>query len=209
MEETTTNAGKEAVPADEGQARLRIGRRQLLRTLAASSGVVAASTLVPGKWGKPVVEVGLLPAHAQVTPAPTMTSTPTATPTGTQTPTATPTATATPTVTTVPCGLPGTPTQISPPDDTTYLQPQPNLTFVWSTVPVPEGCPGVTYGIEIQWEEPDIGWKVELEVAGLASPSQAFPVIVPGVYRWRVWATTAAGDSPRSGWWYLQLYFPV
>ena len=195
MEETTTTPGQEAV-----QAGRRIGRRELLGALAVSSAAVAASALVPRKWGKPLVEVGLLPVHAAVSPAPTMTSTPTATPTGTQTPTDTPT----PTLTLVRCGLPATPTQISPPDHTISGHPQPDLTLVWSTVPVPEGCPGVTYGIEIQWEEPDVGWRVELEESGLTSPSQTFPLAVPGAYRWRVWASTTAGDSSSSGWWDFQ-----
>lgn len=48
-----------------------LSRRQLLKTLAATGGAVSASSLLPGKWVKPVVEVGLLPAHAQVTPTPT------------------------------------------------------------------------------------------------------------------------------------------
>jgi hypothetical protein len=53
-----------------------VGRRQLLKALAATGGAVAASSLLPGKWAKPVVEVGLLPAHAQVTPAPPPTEEP-------------------------------------------------------------------------------------------------------------------------------------
>jgi len=177
MEETTTNAGKEAVSAQEVQAGRRIGRRQLLRTLAASSGVVAASALVPGKWSKPLVEVGLLPAHAQVTPAPTMTRTPTATPTGTQTPTATPTTTptATPTATLVRCQPPETPTQESPANGTEISVP--NVTFVWSTVPVPEGCKGVSYGIEIQFRNLDTGdWETWDQVDDLPSPTREHSV---------------------------------
>lgn len=48
-----------------------LGRRQLLKALAATGGAAAASSLLPGEWVKPVVEVGLLPAHAQVTPTST------------------------------------------------------------------------------------------------------------------------------------------
>lgn len=70
-------------------------RRQLLKALIATGGAVTASTLLPGKWSKPVVEVGVLPAHAQVSP-PTSTPTPTPTPTTRPTPTPTPTPTATP-----------------------------------------------------------------------------------------------------------------
>jgi hypothetical protein len=212
MEETTTNAGKETAPAEEMQASRQIGRRQLLRTLAASSGVVAASALVPGKWSKPLVEVGLLPAHAQVTPSPTMTSTPTATPTGTQTPTVTPTATPTdtPTLTRVPCVPPETPTQTYPPDDETFniLQDSINITFTWETVDIPPGCEGVTYGIEVEWRYPSYQWEWKGDAHGLTSPTWPL-LLVPGAYRWRVWASTTVGDSPRSDpWWYFQVVFP-
>ncbi len=46
-----------------------LGRRQLLKAIAATGGAVAASTLLPGEWAKPVVEVGVLPAHAQTSVA--------------------------------------------------------------------------------------------------------------------------------------------
>lgn len=42
-------------------------RRELLKALAATGGVMALSNL-PGKWVKPVVEVGVLPAHAMISP---------------------------------------------------------------------------------------------------------------------------------------------
>lgn len=42
-----------------------IGRRQLLKALVATSGAITAASLLPGKWTKPVVEAGVLPAHAQ------------------------------------------------------------------------------------------------------------------------------------------------
>ncbi len=190
------------------QAGRRIGRRRLLRTLAASSGVVAASALVPGKWSKPLVEVGLLPAHAQVTPAPTMTSTPTATPTGTQTPTTTPTTTPTPTATPIRCQTPQTPTQISPLDNATFPFKEAyfDITFTWSTVTVPPGCAGVAYGIEIQFQNPLTSqWGPKFEDDDLGSPTRTFQFITDGSYRWRVWATTAAGDSPRSGWWNFKI----
>ena len=58
-----------------------VSRRQLLKALAATGGAVSASSLLPGKWAKPVVDVGLLPAHAQVTPTPTPAPTLTPTPT--------------------------------------------------------------------------------------------------------------------------------
>ena len=44
---------------------LPISRRQLLKVLAAAAGTAALST-VPNKWKTPVVEVGALPAQAQL-----------------------------------------------------------------------------------------------------------------------------------------------
>jgi hypothetical protein len=82
--------------------RISMGRRQLLKTLVAAGWVAAASTLLPSKWVKPLVEVGVLPAHAQAsaptpmcyTPTPSHTPTPSPmcyTPTPSHTPTPTPT----------------------------------------------------------------------------------------------------------------------
>ena len=51
-----------------------LNRRRLLKALAAAGGAIAASTLLPSQWIKPVVEVGVLPVHAQgsvVVPPPT------------------------------------------------------------------------------------------------------------------------------------------
>ena len=56
--------------------RARMGRRQLLKTLIAAGGMTVASTLLPNKWVKPLVEVGVLPAHAQAS-VPTPSHTPT------------------------------------------------------------------------------------------------------------------------------------
>ncbi len=42
-----------------------INRREALKALAGIGGAAAASALVPEKWVKPVVEAGVLPAHAQ------------------------------------------------------------------------------------------------------------------------------------------------
>jgi len=47
------------------KAAVRLGRRRLLRALAATGGAAAAATLLPGEWVKPVIEIGHLPAHAQ------------------------------------------------------------------------------------------------------------------------------------------------
>ncbi len=41
-----------------------ISRRQLLKVLAAAAGTAVLSS-VPNKWKTPVVDVGMLPAHAQ------------------------------------------------------------------------------------------------------------------------------------------------
>jgi len=45
-----------------------LSRRQLLKALAASGGAVTAASLLPGRWAKPVVHVGCLPAFAQTSP---------------------------------------------------------------------------------------------------------------------------------------------
>ncbi len=42
-----------------------ISRRQLLKTIIAAGGAITASTLLPGEWTDPLIEVGVLPAHAQ------------------------------------------------------------------------------------------------------------------------------------------------
>jgi hypothetical protein len=44
---------------------VKTSRRRLLKLAAATGGAVAASTLLPTEWAKPVIEAGLLPAHAQ------------------------------------------------------------------------------------------------------------------------------------------------
>ncbi len=41
-----------------------IGRRDLLKALTATGGAVTVAALVPGKWTKPVIEAGVMPAHA-------------------------------------------------------------------------------------------------------------------------------------------------
>jgi hypothetical protein len=48
----------------KNMANRQIGRRDLLKALAATGGAIAAVTILPGKWAKPVIETGLLPAHA-------------------------------------------------------------------------------------------------------------------------------------------------
>src|SRR5688572_8151277 len=41
-----------------------LSRRDALKVLAAATGAITLSSL-PDQWQKPVIEVGLLPAHAQ------------------------------------------------------------------------------------------------------------------------------------------------
>jgi hypothetical protein len=42
-------------------------RRQALRTLAGAGGVLAAGTVLPEKWTKPILDTVVVPAHAQAT----------------------------------------------------------------------------------------------------------------------------------------------
>ena len=44
-----------------------LNRRELLRVLAASGCALGAAGFLPGKWTKPLVQSGVLPAHAQST----------------------------------------------------------------------------------------------------------------------------------------------
>ena len=57
-----------------------IGRRALLKALAATGGAVAAVTLLPTEWTNPVIETGVLPVHAQTSPTAVPTAAPTNTP---------------------------------------------------------------------------------------------------------------------------------
>ena len=63
MEDPATTLSQEVPPQET------LGRRQLLKAIAATGGAVAVSTVLPGEWAEPVVEVGVLPAHAQVSVA--------------------------------------------------------------------------------------------------------------------------------------------
>jgi hypothetical protein len=66
---------KNDVPKEEHQE-TAVSRRQLLKALIATGGAITASTLLPAKWSKPIVEVGMLPVHAQISPPLTPTPTP-------------------------------------------------------------------------------------------------------------------------------------
>lgn len=48
-----------------------LNRRALLKALAVTGGAVAASTVLPNEWVKPMVDVGVLPLHAQTSPTAT------------------------------------------------------------------------------------------------------------------------------------------
>lgn len=43
-----------------------VGRRKLLKVIVATSGAAAASLLLPDKWTKPIIDLGTVPAHAQM-----------------------------------------------------------------------------------------------------------------------------------------------
>jgi hypothetical protein len=45
--------------------RVSISRRELLKLLAASGGAMAAAAFLPASWTRPLVQSGVLPAHAQ------------------------------------------------------------------------------------------------------------------------------------------------
>lgn len=47
-----------------------LSRRELLKVLAAGSSALAAAAFLPGKWIRPVVSSGVLPAHAQASNEP-------------------------------------------------------------------------------------------------------------------------------------------
>jgi len=53
----------------EANSHQKIARRQLLKLAAAAGGVAAGSALLPSKWSRPKIGVGVVPAHAQVTGA--------------------------------------------------------------------------------------------------------------------------------------------
>ena len=51
-------AFKQSIPGN-------INRRMLLKTLVTCSGTAALGAILPGNWVKPVIGIGVLPAHAQ------------------------------------------------------------------------------------------------------------------------------------------------
>lgn len=51
----------------EETSQTNLSRREALKALVATGGALAAAAFVPGKWAKPVIEGGVVPAHAQST----------------------------------------------------------------------------------------------------------------------------------------------
>lgn len=62
------------------------GRRKALQRLLVGGGIAGASTQMPDKWTKPLVDSVLVPAHAQTSITPSPTPSPTAVPTPSPTP---------------------------------------------------------------------------------------------------------------------------
>jgi hypothetical protein len=70
----------------EEQQEKAVARRQLIKILIAAGSVFTASSVLPTKWIRPIVELGMLPSHAQASVVP-MPLCYTATPSHTPTPT--------------------------------------------------------------------------------------------------------------------------
>lgn len=49
------------------EKKVTVSRRNILKTFSAGSGVVAAGSVLPEAWVKPIVNQVVLPAHAQTT----------------------------------------------------------------------------------------------------------------------------------------------
>ncbi len=57
--------GKKMATGRPGISRQALSRREVLKALGAIGGAAATSLLLPERWVKPVVEAGVVPAHAQ------------------------------------------------------------------------------------------------------------------------------------------------
>jgi hypothetical protein len=58
----------EPTVAPEASEEAKIGRRRLLKMVTATGGALAASSVLPGKWTKPEVHAGAVPAQTAVSP---------------------------------------------------------------------------------------------------------------------------------------------
>ena len=56
----------QVVKSSEMSLEATLSRRRLFKILAASSGALVTSAILPAEWVEPVVETGILPAHAQI-----------------------------------------------------------------------------------------------------------------------------------------------
>jgi len=54
-------------PPVENEETQALNRRELLKVLTAAGGAIGAAAFLPARWSKPLVEAGVLPAHAQGT----------------------------------------------------------------------------------------------------------------------------------------------
>ncbi|NQU39483.1 MAG: hypothetical protein HQ523_05985 [Lentisphaerae bacterium] len=61
--ESTETSGIEAAAQESLR---RMGRRSLLKSLATVGGVAATASLLPSEWVRPVLDLAVLPAHAQL-----------------------------------------------------------------------------------------------------------------------------------------------
>jgi hypothetical protein len=60
-------------PPVENEETQALNRRELLKVLTAAGGAIGAAAFLPARWSKPLVEAGVLPAHAQGTMIPELT----------------------------------------------------------------------------------------------------------------------------------------
>lgn len=52
---------------NNSSAQAELSRRKILKALTALGGAVAATGFMPAKWSSPLVDLGVMPAHAQTT----------------------------------------------------------------------------------------------------------------------------------------------
>jgi hypothetical protein len=73
-QEGITMSSQPAPQTETPENAANLSRRELLKILAAAGVGTSAALFLPGQWATPVAQVGVLPAHAQVSaPSPTPT----------------------------------------------------------------------------------------------------------------------------------------